>query len=126
MSGTVHYYLGKDIQWIYVQTFAQYGSPVYYHTAYGVVLEDDVLHRVAVEDRGTRMYRMVEQGGSALYGIHYIEAVFVLLVVDFKFLYDVDSLFLYDNLVEHHGAAPHAAAGSQLTVELRNFQSCLS
>ena len=41
-------------------------------------------------------------------------------------LYDVHSLFLNDNLVEHHGTAPHAATRRELAVKLSHLQPCLS
>ena len=46
-------------------------------------------------------------------------------MIDFEFAHDVHGFFLDDNLIEHHGATPHATAGRQFTVELGYLQSGL-
>ena len=46
-------------------------------------------------------------------------------MVDFELAHDIHSFLLDDNLVEHHGTAPHATAGSQLAVELSYLQTGL-
>ena len=71
------------------------------------------------------MYGMVKQCGSTFHRVHYIEPVFILLVIDIEFFYNINSFFLNYNLVEHHSATPHATAGGKFTVKLCYFQSGL-
>ena len=71
------------------------------------------------------MNGLVKQCRRALYGVHNIKSVTVRLIVYVEIFYYVDGFFLNNNLVEHHRAAPHSAAGRQLAVKLRHLQAGL-
>ena len=125
MASTVDYAFSHNVQRINVQTFTKYRSPVYNNAAYDIVLEHYVFNGITVEDCCSGMHSLIKQCRRTLNRVHYIESVAVRLIIDVEILYDVNGFFLHDNLVEHHGTAPHTAAGSKLTVELRYFQSGL-
>ena len=109
MAGAVHYDLCQDVQRVHVQALAEYGSPVYHHSADLAVLEDHVLYRVAVEDVRPGVYGVIEQGRGALNRVHGVEAVPVGGMVDLEVAHDVHGLL-------------HASAGSQLAVELGHLE----
>ena len=72
------------------------------------------------------MYCMIKQRRGTLHRVDSVKTILESLIVDIEVLYDVHSLFLNDNLVEHHGAAPHAATRREFAVKLSYLQSCLS
>ena len=118
MTSAVNDALSHDVQRVDVQTLTEHRSPVDNDAAYHVVLEYNVLNRVAVEDCSAGVYCVIEQGRGALHRVDGIESVLELLIVDVEVLDDVHCLFLNDNLIEHHSATPHATAGRELAVEL--------
>ena len=67
------------------------------------------------------MNRFVKQCSRALNGVHDIEFFVILLEIDVKLFNDVESLFLYNNLIKHHGTSPHAPTRGKFTVKLRNL-----
>jgi len=108
-----------------MHSLPQHWSPVYNHSAYSIVLEDYIFYRVAVENCCTGMNGFIKQCRCALHRIHNIQVAVVLFIIDFKLLYYMQSLLLYNNLVEHHGTSPHATSRREFPVELGHFQSGL-
>ena len=125
MASAVDDAFGHDIDGIDMHSLAQNGRPVDHHATYDVALEYYVLHAIAVEDGGSSMHGMVEERGSALHGVEGIESILKRRIVDAKVANDVQRLLLDHNLVEHHRATPHSAAGRKLSVKLSYLQSCL-
>ena len=103
----------------------QYRSPVDHHAADHIVLKDDIFDRVAVEDSSAGMHSLIEQSRCTFDRIHHKEVVAILLIVDAKFLDDVQCFLLHDDVVEHHRTAPHATTRRQFSIKLCHFQPCL-
>ena len=66
------------------------------------------------------MYRMIKERRSALHRIHHVKSFTEGGIIYPELAHDIHRLLLNHYLVEHHGAAPHASAGSEFTVELRH------
>lgn len=121
VPGGVEDGFGDEGEGVDVQAFAQDGGPVDDDAADAALLVDDVFDGVAVEDGGAGLGGAVEEAGGGVDGVDDAGAVAVGAVGEAEFFDDGQGFLLDDDVVEHHGAAPHAAAGGEFAIEQGDF-----
>ena len=126
MSCSFQYGFCHNSQRIYMHTFADYRGPVNYHTGYCIVVEYHIFHRIAVKNSSTGFRCLIDQCRSSMNRIHNISTIAGIMIRNTQFLHDRHGFFLYDNIIKHHGTAPHASSRSQFTVEKSHFLSGFS